>query len=138
MLVGRVASSWRWRRHVALAEAAYAMRIDGQDPALEIARSEAHLAQGQLQAFAVDHGSGREQLVDGRIGGKEWQAIGQLKDVLVQAAAQPQASDTEGRLVDELQSQSRLDSFGTLPGPAADQVPGTQAQQFRGQQPHAG
>ena len=78
-LVGRAASSWRWGAHVVLAEAAYAMRIDGQDPALKIARSEVHLAQGQLQAFAVDHASGREQLVDGHIGGKEWQAIGQLK-----------------------------------------------------------
>ena len=44
----------------------------------------------------------REKLVDGHIGGKEREAVGQLKDVLVQAAAEAQAGDAECRLVDEL------------------------------------
>ena len=124
--------------HATLAIAAYAMRIDGQNPALKIARSAAHLAQGQLEAFAVDHGSSTEKFVDGHIGGKERQAVGQLEDVLVQAAAEAQAGDTEGRLVDELESQPRFDSFGFFPSPAADQVPGPQPEQFWGEQPQPG
>ena len=75
--------------------------------------------------------------MDGHIGGKERQAVGQLKDVLVHATAETQAGDTEGRLVDELQSQPRPDLFGALPGPAAHQFPGPEPQQFRGQQPYA-
>ena len=110
--------------HVALAEAADAMGIDGQDPALKIARGAAHLAQSDLQALAVDDGSSPEKFVDGHVGGKERQAVGQLEDVLVQAAAEPQAGDAERRLVDELQSQPRLDAFGAFLGPAAHQIPG--------------
>src|ERR1017187_4478204 len=100
--------------HVALAEAAYAMRIDGENPSPKMARGAAQLAQGHLQALAFEYGTGREKLVDGHIGGKEREAVGQLKDVLVQAAAQAQAGDAECRLMDELQSQSRLHAFGSL------------------------
>ena len=52
--------------HVALAEAADAMGIDGQDPALKMARGAADLAQGDLQALAVERRFGREQVVDGQ------------------------------------------------------------------------
>src|SRR5580704_10226906 len=99
--------------HVAFAETAYAMRIDGQNPSLKMARGAAHLAQGHLQALAVEYGSVREKLVDGHIGGKEREAVGDLKDVLVQAAAQSQARDAERRLVDELPSQPRLHALRT-------------------------
>ncbi len=57
--------------HVPLAEAAHAMRIDGQQPGLEIARGSADLAQGDLEALTVDHGSSPEKLVHGHVGGEE-------------------------------------------------------------------
>ena len=60
------------------------------------------LAQGDLKALAVGHVSGTEKVVDGHIGGEEREAVGQLEDLLVQAAAQPQSGDAERRLVDEL------------------------------------
>ena len=107
---------------MALAEAAYAMRIDGENPSLKMARGAAQLAQGDLQALAVEDGSGREKVVDGHIGGEEREAVGQLKDVLVQAAAQAQAGDAECRLVDELQSQPRLHAFGRLS--RSNRIPG--------------
>jgi hypothetical protein len=91
-----------------------------------------------LQALALEYGTGCEKLVDGHIGSKEREAVGQLKDVLVQAAAQAQAGDAECRLMDELQSQSRLHVFGFLSRPIAKQVPRPQPQQFGGEQPHAG
>ena len=77
--------------HVPLAEAAYAMRIDGQQPAPEVARGAADLAEGRLEAQAVGDGAGAEELVDGHVAGEERQAVGQLEDPLVQGTAVPQA-----------------------------------------------
>jgi hypothetical protein len=57
--------------HVSLAQAAHAVRIDGQNSSLIMARGAAHFAQSHLKALAVDHGSGPEKVVDGHIGGKE-------------------------------------------------------------------
>ena len=87
---------------------------------------------------SLEYGTGREKIVDGHIGGKEREAVGQFKNVLVQAAAQAQAGDAECRFMDELQSQSRLHVFGPFSRPIAYQVPRPQPQQFGGEQPHAG
>ena len=70
--------------HVPLAEAAHAMGIDGQQPALEMARGAADLAQGDLEVEALGDGASPEQLVDGHVAGEERQAVGQLEDPLVQ------------------------------------------------------
>jgi len=50
--------------HVAFTEAADAMGIDGQDPALKMARGATHLAQSDLQTLAVSDSSSSEKLVD--------------------------------------------------------------------------
>ena len=123
--------------HTALAIAAYAMRIDGQKASLKMARRATQLAQGQLQALAIEYGSGCEKVVDGRIGSKVREAVGRLKDALVQATPQAQTGDAECRLMNELQSQSRLDLFGSFARPVAYQVPRPQPQQFGSQQPRA-
>ena len=78
------------------------MRIDGENLSPKMARSCCKRTQGHLQALAIEYGTSREKPVDGHIGGEERQAIGQLEDVLVQAATQPQAGDAECRLMDEL------------------------------------
>ena len=79
--------------HVAFTEAADAMGIDGQQPALKMARGATHLAQSDLQTLAVSDSSSPEELVDGHVAGEERKAVGQLEDLLVQAAAQPQAGE---------------------------------------------
>ena len=124
--------------HVPLRVAAHAVGIDGQQPAPEVARGATDLAQGHLEVQALGDGVGPEQLVDGRVAGEERQAVGQLEDPLVQRAAMPQPGAAEGRLVDQLQRQPRPHAPRPLPGPAADQVPGPQAEQLGDQQPDAG
>ena len=124
--------------HVPLAEAADAMGIDGQQPALEVARGAADLAQGHLEVQAVGDRAGPEQFVDGHVAGEERQAVGQLEDPLVQGAAVPQPGAAQRRLVDQLQRQARFHALRALSGPAAHQVPGPQAEQLGDQQPDAG
>jgi hypothetical protein len=75
--------------HVPLAEAAHAMRIDRQQPAPEVARGAADLAEGRLKAQTVGDGAGAEELVDGHVAGEKRQAVGQLEDPLVQGTAVP-------------------------------------------------
>ncbi len=116
--------------HVPLAEAAYAIRIDGQQPAPEVARGAADLAEGRLEAQAVGDGAGAEELVDGHVAGEERQAVGQLEDPLVQGTAVPQAGATQRSLVDELQRQARPYPQRALTGPATHQVPNAQAEQL--------
>ncbi len=69
---------------------------------------------------------------------EEGKAVSQFEDLLVQAAAQPHARDAKRRLVDQLQSQTRFDAFRASGGPAAYQVPGSQAEKFGDEQPQPG
>ena len=114
-LVGRSRLVAAVEPHVPLAEAAHPMGIDGQQPAPEVARGAADLAQGHLEAQAVGDGAGPEQVVDGGVGGQERQAVGHLEDPLVQGAAVPQPGAAQRRLVDQLQRQPRFHALGRLP-----------------------
>ena len=78
-----------------------------------------------------------QQLVHRQIGGQEGEAVGQLESALVQAAAAAHAGDTQGRLVDQLQGKAGLYPLGGLARPAAQQVPGSQAEQLGSEQPQA-
>ena len=91
-----------------------------------------------MEVQAVGDGAGREEFVDGHVAGEERQAVGQLEDPLVQGAAVPQPGAAQRRLVDHLQRQARSHAIGPLSGPAADQVPGPQAEQLGDEQPDAG
>jgi hypothetical protein len=57
--------------------------------------------------------------------------------MLVDGAAVPQAGGAQSRLVDQLQRQARFDTIGFLGSPRAEEVPGTQPEQFGGKQPDA-
>ena len=107
------------------------MGIDGQQPAPEVARGAADLAEGDLEVEALDDRASPEQLVDGHVAGEERQAVGQLEDPLVQCAAVPQPGAAQRRLMDQLQRQAWSHILGALSRPAAHQVPGPQAEQFR-------
>ena len=72
-----------------------------------------------------------------QIGGQEGQTVGQLESALVQATPGAHTGDTQGRLVDQLQGEAGLDPLGGLARPAAQQVPGSQAEQLGSEQPQA-
>ena len=80
---------------------------------------------------------GAEQLMHGLVGGDKGEPIGQLKALLRQCAPVAQAGGAQRRLVDQLKSESRLDTSAILLAPATEQVPGPQAQMLWGQQPKA-
>ena len=126
------------RPHVPLAEAAYAMGIDGYKSAQEVTRSATDLAQSHLEMQTVGDRAGREKFMHGHVAGEKRQAIGQLEDPLVQGAAVSQSGTAQRRLVNQLQRQARSHAIRVLSRPAADQVPGAQAQQLGDQQPDAG
>jgi len=76
--------------------------------------------------------------MDSHVAGEERQAVGQLENPLVQGAALPQSGAAQRRLMDQLQRQAWSHMLGALPGPAAHQVPGPQAQQLGDEEPDAG
>jgi len=92
--------------HVPLAEAAYAMRIDGHQPALEVTWGTANLAESHLETHAVGDCTSPKEFVDGCVAGKKRQSVGQLKDPLVQGAAVPQSGTAQCRLVKQLQRKA--------------------------------
>ena len=125
--------------HVAFAEAAYAMRIDGQNPSLKMARTHAaapkaarkrwlsstvRSARSSWMAISVAR-NGRPLATSKMCWFKPWRRRG--------------AGDADCRLVDELPSQPRLHAFRTFPGPnpipPGPRHPGVAA---RDQQPLAG
>lgn len=119
--------------HLTFAIAAHAMRVDGQEFALVVTRGAAQLPQGDLQSLGVDHAMGAEQLMHGLVGGDKGQPVGQLKAFLRQCALVAQAGGAQCRLVDQLQSEARLDMSASLLAPATEQVPGAQTQMLWGQ-----
>ena len=124
--------------HVPLGVAAHAMGIDGQQPAPEVARGAADLAEGDLEVEGLGDRAGPEQLVDGHVAGEERQSVGQLEDPVVQGAAVPQPGAAQRRLMNQLQRQAWPHGLRLLSRPAAHQVPGPQAEQLGDQQPDAG
>jgi hypothetical protein len=74
-----------------------------------------------------------EQIVNGYIAGYKREPIEQFKPSLAQVAGLANAGDTQSRLVNQLQSQSRLHALGRLLRPAAGHIPGPQAQMLRNQ-----
>ncbi len=68
--------------HLPLAIAARTMRIDSQKMSFEMATSAAQTAQSNLQVLSFANGVFVKELVDGFVGGDEWQAIGQFEALL--------------------------------------------------------
>lgn len=125
--------------HVTFAVTACAVGINSQQSGLKISRGTTHSAQGNLQANAFGDRVFVEQVVNGRIRRDERQTVGQFESTArVQRAVGANPARADGRLVNQLQSQTRFDAFARLPGPAAQKVPGSEPEMFGHQQPDAG
>jgi len=124
--------------HVPLAVAFQAMRIDGQQLAHEVAPGAADQTQGDLQLLGLLDGVSVQQLMDGRVTGNKGQTTGQFKAGLTRGAALAHPRHTQGRLMDQLERQTRPHRVSGLATPGAQQVPGAQAQVFGQQEPETG
>ena len=111
------------------------MRINGQQLALEVMAGPADLSQGDLQGLGFGDGVRVEQFVNGGVAGHKGQAVGDLEPFLAERAPLTQALMAQGGFVHQLQRQAREDRRAGLAGPAAEQVPHTQAQVLGDQEP---
>lgn len=78
-----------------------------------------------------------KQIVDGRIGGNKWQAIGQFEALLGKGALVTIGTQTHSSLVHQMQSHPRFDPIAGLATPCAQQVPCTQPEVLGDQKPGA-
>jgi hypothetical protein len=121
--------------HLAFAPRAHAMRINGQEVALIMTAGTADFSQGDLKGLGLGDGVPFEHLMDGLIGGDKRQAVGQFEALLAERAIAPDAGRAQGRLVDQLKGQARIEVRSGPAGPGLKQVPRAQAQVFGRQKP---
>ncbi len=113
------------------------MWVQRQEASPVVARGAPDLAQGYLEKLAVRDGVRGQEVMDRDIGGQEGETVGQLEPPLVEATPGAYARAAQRRLVNQLQGQPGLNPLGGLASPAAEQVPGSQAEQLGGQEPEA-
>ena len=132
---GRVVAMRLAPDHLAFGLAAHAMGIDGQKAAGKLLARPADSSEGDLKGFTLSHRVGGQKVVNRLIGGDERKAVGDLHSPLAEGAALADPGDAQGGLVNQLQGQARLNLFGRFSTPAAQEVPGSQAQMLGNQQP---
>ena len=90
-----------------------------------------------MQLLGLLDGVTGQKVVDGQVGGNEGQAVGQLKTFLGKRAPLAVGAQTQSGFIDEMQSQTWLDSLGGQAGPGAHEVPSAQTQVLGQQKPNA-
>jgi hypothetical protein len=113
------------------------VRVEGQQAALKVAAGTTEATQGELQFFRLRNGMGLKQIVNTLIGSDKGQAVEEFEALLGEGAGGTEVHDAQGGLVHELQGQAGGEVGGGGAGPAAEQIPGSQAQVFGQQQPEA-
>ena len=93
-----------------------------------MAAGPAQFAQSDLQALRGGDRAGRQPFMHGLVAGDERQPVGHLEAFLAERAAGPQMAAAQGGLVDDWQGQARRQFLRAGLRPAAEQVPGAQAQ----------
>jgi len=121
--------------HSSFAEAGDAMWINGQNLSGVMTQGVAQFSQGQLGGVCFPDGTRIEQMVYGRITGHKGQPIGHFKALLTEAAIVAFSSNAQSGFVDQLHGHPGFDITTVFAGPAAQQVPGAQAQMFGNQEP---
>ncbi len=119
--------------HLSFAPRADAVRINGQKAAVKVAACAAEFSQSDLKGLGLGDGMGREQVVDGLVGGHKRQAVGQFETLLAECVAAPDAGRAQGGLVNQLEGQAGVHMGAGATGPALKQLPRAQAQMFRRQ-----
>jgi hypothetical protein len=117
--------------------AARPMGVDEQEFFHIIPRNAADLAQGHLELPGLRDRVAVEQVVHRRIRGQEGKSVEHLETAEGDTSAFAEAPQAQGRFVNQLQGQSRLDPVAGLSRPPAQQIPGAQTEVFRNQQPQA-
>ena len=74
-----------------------------------MAAGPAQSAQSNLEVLGLLNGMGRQQVVDGLIGGDKGQAVGHFKTLLTERTALTNAGDAQSGLMHQLQCQARFD-----------------------------
>ncbi len=93
--------------HVPLGVADLAMRIQRQYLSAQVAARPAQLSQADLQLVGLFYSVLVQQVVNGHITWKKGQPIGQFETFVTKGTAVAQRGPTKGRLVNQVQSQSR-------------------------------
>ena len=99
--------------------------------------STAKLSQGHLELLGVGYCPAIEQFVDRGVVGQERQPVEGFEAAERQAASLSEPVGAERGFMHQLQCQPRSRALRRLPGPRAQQVPGSQTQVLRDQQPQA-
>ena len=123
--------------HLALAVAGHAVGVQRQERAGKMSSRAAQFTQRDLHLLGLLDGVTSQEVVDGQVGGNEGQAVGQLKTFLGKRAPLAVGAQTHGGFIDQMQSQTRLDSLGGQGRPGAPEVPSAQTQVFGQQEPDA-
>ena len=113
------------------------MGIDQQEFSRILSGNAADLAQGDLQLLGLGDRVTVEQVMHRRIRGQKRKSVEQLEATESNTPSLAEAPQAQGRLVHQLQGQSRLDPRPRLAGPPAQQIPCAQAEVFGDQQPQA-
>jgi hypothetical protein len=111
------------------------MWINGQDMCREMAQGLTELSEHQLDSLSLGDTMGVEQMMHSRVTGHKGQTVSQFEALLTQGALVPFAGNAKSGFVDQLECHPGIYLTGLFAGPAAQQVPGTQAQVFWHQEP---
>ena len=90
-----------------------------------------------MQLLGLLDGVTGQEFMDGQVGGDERQAVGQFKTFLRKGALLAVRAQAHGGFINQVHSQTRLDSLRRAAGPGAHEVPSAQAQVFGKQKPNA-
>lgn len=122
-------------RHLAFARAGQAMRVDGEQTPLKVAAGTAKTPQAELKSFGMFYGMGHEQVMNARIGNHERETVEKFEAFLAERAVRTGVHHSQGGFMNKLHGRAggKIGRGGT--GPVSQQIPGSQAQVFGGQQP---
>lgn len=113
------------------------MGVDEQESSRIFSGDPADFSERDLESLGLCYGVAVEQKMHRRIGCQKRKPIEHLETSQSDAPSFAGSPETQGRLVDQLQGQSRFDPRGRLLRPAAQQVPCAQPEVFWNQEPQA-
>ena len=111
------------------------MWINGQDLRREMAQGLTEFSEHQLDSLRLGDTMGIEQMVHSRVTDHKRQSVSHFEALLTQGALVPFAGNAKSGFVDQLECHPGFYLTGRFAGPAAQQVPGAQAQVFGSQEP---
>ncbi len=88
--------------HLALAVADHPVGVQRQEGPSEMSSRAAQFAQGNLQLLSLLDGMTGQEVVDGRVGGNERQAVGQFETFLGEGAPLAVGAQTHGGFINQV------------------------------------